>query len=38
MDIYSYINSRDVAEYCREIGKVWTQFEMAVIIARVSVL
>ena len=34
MDIYSYINSRDVAEYCRTTSKVWTQFEMAVIIAR----
>ena len=34
MDIYSYINSRDVAEYCREIGKTWTPFEMALIINR----
>ena len=34
MDIYSYINSRDVAEYCKSIGKTWTVFEMAVIIAR----
>ena len=34
MDIYDYINSRDVAAYCREIGKTWTPFEMAVIIGR----
>jgi len=34
MDIYSFINSPDVAAYCREIGKTWTPFEMAVIIGR----
>ena len=34
MDIYSYINSCDVAEYCRKINKTWTTFEMAFIIDR----
>ena len=34
MDIYSFINSRDVAAHCRGINKVWTPFEMAVIIGR----
>ena len=34
IDIYNFINSPDVADYCREIGKVWTPFEMAVIIGR----
>ena len=34
MDIYGFINSRDVAAHCREINKVWTPFEMAVIIGR----
>ena len=34
MDIYSFIRSRDVAEYCRSIGKTWNPFEMAVIIGR----
>lgn len=34
MDIYNYINSRDVAQHCREINKVWTPFEMAVLISR----
>ena len=34
MDIYSYFNSKDVAAHCREIGKEWTAFEMAVIILR----
>ena len=32
MDIYSFINSHDIAAHCREIGKVWTPFEMAVMI------
>ena len=32
MDIYSFLNSRDIAAHCKEIGKVWTPFEMAVII------
>jgi len=34
MDIYNYINSPDVAEYCRKIGKTWNTCEMAVIIDR----
>ena len=34
MDIYSYLNSRDIAEYCRKINKTWNPFEMAVIIGR----
>lgn len=34
LDIYNYINSRDVAKHCREINKVWTPFEMAVLISR----
>ena len=34
MDIYSYLNSRDVAEHCRKINKTWNPFEMAVIIGR----
>lgn len=33
LDIYSYINSPDVAKHCREVGKVWTPFEMAVLIS-----
>ena len=34
MDIYSFIRSNDVAEYCRKIGKQWDTIEMAVIIDR----
>jgi hypothetical protein len=34
VDIYSFINSSDVAAYCREINKTWNPFEMAVIIDR----
>jgi len=34
MDIYSYINSKDVAVHCREIDKTWTPYEMAIIISR----
>ena len=34
MDICSFINSRDVAAYCREINKIFTTFEMAIIIGR----
>ena len=34
MDIYSYINSPDVAKHCHEVGKVWTPLEMAVLIDR----
>jgi len=34
VDIYSFIRSRDVAEHCRDIGKTWNTYEMAVIIGR----
>ena len=34
MDIYSYINSPDVAAHCREINKTWSPFDMAVIVGR----
>ena len=34
MNIYSFIRSKDVAAYCREIGKTWNTYEMAVIIGR----
>ena len=34
MDIYSFIRSKDVAAHCREIGKTWNTYEMAVIIGR----
>jgi hypothetical protein len=34
MDIYKYFNSKAIADHCRETGKTWTPFEMAVIIAR----
>ena len=34
MDIYGFINSMDVAEHCRDIGKTWNPFETAVIIGR----
>ena len=34
MNIYDFLNSRDVAAYCREINKTWNPFEMAVIIGR----
>ena len=34
MDIYKFINSRDVAHHCRKIKKIWNPFEMAVIIGR----
>ena len=34
MDIYSFLNSIDIAAHCREIGKVWTPYEMAIIIGR----
>ena len=37
MNIYSFLNSRDIAEHCRSIGKVWTTFEMAVIIGRSNI-
>jgi hypothetical protein len=32
MDIYDYINSCDVAAYCRELNHAWNTFDMAVII------
>jgi len=32
MDIYSFIDSEEIAEHCRSIGQTWTPFEMAVII------
>ena len=34
MDIYSFLNSSDVAAHCREINKVWSSFDIAVIIGR----
>lgn len=34
MDIYTFLNSRDVAQHCRKINKVWTPFEMAALISR----
>ena len=34
MDIYSFINSKDIAKHCRKTNKTWTPFEMAVIIAQ----
>ena len=34
MNIYSFIRSRDVAEYCQSIGKTWNPVDMAVIIGR----
>lgn len=33
MDIYSFINSPDIADHCRKIGHVFNALEMAVIIA-----
>lgn len=32
MDIYSFINSRDIAEHCRSIGHEFTPLEMAFIV------
>lgn len=34
LDIYNYINSPDMAKHCREINKLWTPFEMSVLISR----
>ena len=34
MDIYTFLNSRDIAEHCKKINKTWNPFEMAVIIGR----
>ena len=33
MDIYSFLNSRDIAEHCRKIQKEWSPLEMALIIS-----
>ena len=33
MDIYSFLNSRDIAEHCRKIQKEWSPPEMALIIS-----
>ena|GEM_PF-6934119 len=27
MDIYSFLNSQDIAEHCRNINKTWNLFE-----------
>ena len=32
MDIYSFLNSRDIETHCREINHTWNPFDMAVII------
>jgi len=32
MDIYSFLNSKDIADHCRKINHTWNPFEMAVII------
>jgi len=32
MDIYSFINSKDIAEHCRSIGHTFTPLEMAIIV------
>ena len=32
MDIYSFLNSSDIAAHCREINHTWNPFDMAVII------
>ena len=32
MDIYNFLNSRDIAAHCREINHTWNPFDMAVII------
>lgn len=34
LDIYSFIRSQDVADYCRQIGHVFDPLEMAIIINR----
>lgn len=33
MDIYSFLNSRDIADHCRRIQKAWNPLEMALIIS-----
>lgn len=34
MDIYSFLNSKDIAEHCRRLKKAWTPLQMALIISR----
>ena len=34
MDIYSFLNSKDIAEHCRRLQKAWTPLQMALIISR----
>lgn len=34
MDIYSFLNSKDIAEHCRSLQKTWTPLQMALIISR----
>jgi len=34
IDIYKFINSKDIARHCRNIKKTWDPYEMAVIIGR----
>lgn len=34
MDIYSFLNSKDIAEHCRRLQKTWTPLQMALIISR----
>ena len=31
MDIYSFLNSKDIAEHCRSLQKTWTPLQMALI-------
>jgi hypothetical protein len=33
MDIYEFLNSKDVAAYCRKISKTWNTYQKAVIIS-----
>ena len=33
MDIYSYINSSDIADYCQKIGHIFSPLDMAVLVA-----
>ena len=35
-DIYSFIEPKETADYCRSLGQTWNPFEMAVIIGRSS--
>lgn len=34
MDIYGFLNSKDIAEHCRRLQKTWTPLQMALIISR----